>query len=67
MHVVDLLGLGDPLLARALPVTDPGRSVISAATEGGISRRCESGENRLRDPQGSLPITRRWRPSHAAT
>ncbi len=50
VHVVDLLGLGDPLLAR-LPVTDPNWQVghFGRRPPEGYLETLESGENRLRD------------------
>ncbi len=50
VHVVDLLGLGDPLLAR-LPVTDPNWQVghFGRRPPEGYLETLEDGENRLRD------------------
>lgn len=52
VHVVDLLGLGDPLLAR-LPVTDPNWQIghFGRRPPEGYLETLESGENRLRDPR----------------
>ena len=50
VHVVDLLGLGDPLLAR-LPVTDPNWQIghFGRRPPEGYLETLERGENRLRD------------------
>jgi arabinofuranosyltransferase len=51
VHVVDLLGLGDPLLAR-LPPGDPRSGVghLGRVVPDGYIETLESGENRIRDP-----------------
>ncbi|MGC9349939.1 MAG: hypothetical protein ACP5JG_17505 [Anaerolineae bacterium] len=74
VHVVDILGLGDPLLAR-LPVADPTWRVghYGRRPPEGYQETVETGENRLVDPdlaayydklayviQGSLWDPQRW-------